>query len=54
LKGWGLALRLALDAVRAQPAPRQQHNAGPGNDFLRRLAIADEPLTFFDFAELKG
>ena len=26
------------------PRPGQQHNACPRNDFLRRLAIGDEPL----------
>ena len=35
---------LALDAIRAEPATRQQHNACACNDFLRRLAISDEPL----------
>ena len=35
---------LALDGIRPQSATRQQHNACACNDFLRRLAIGDEPL----------
>src|SRR5258708_30958536 len=35
---------LAPDGIRAEAATRQQHNACARNDFLRRLAIGDEPL----------
>src|SRR4249920_3865036 len=35
---------LALDSIGAEPATRQQQNACACNDFLRRLAISDEPL----------
>jgi len=35
---------LALDGIRPEAATRQQNNAGACDDFLRRLAIGEEPL----------
>src|SRR5215813_3383041 len=37
-------LRLALDRTRPKSASRQQHDAGASRQFLRRIAIGNEPL----------
>ena len=37
---------LALDGIRPEAATRQQNNAGPCDDFLRRFAIGEEALQY--------